>query len=148
MADKTCRNGENNGEKCLYDHSGHEYDGIMCNNCDESFKFKSQFLKHRKEKHPTTVPECKSIKEGKICQFKENFGFDHKDANNPKEHRNNDITKQNKDSTKETQNPNFWESSSSIKPPDQLEEMKQMMQTMMSDILLLKKSIGKETKKN
>ena len=34
-ADNTCRNGENDGEKCLYDHSDQVSNDLMCNSCDE-----------------------------------------------------------------------------------------------------------------
>ena len=38
-----------------------------CNSCEEVFTFQYQFLKYSKAKHPKTVPECKTIKEGKCA---------------------------------------------------------------------------------
>ena len=84
-ANNSCKWGENNGEKCLYDHTdtvpNNKGNHMECNTCDETLIYLSMFLKHRKLKHPNTVPECKSLREGKNCSFGEKCWFNHNDLN-------------------------------------------------------------------
>ena len=100
-----------------------------------------QLLTHRKEKHIETVPECKSVVKKQICEYKEKCHFRHEFLKNPKTPQNKvnpDVSK----STNHTKNQNFWEVPRISRPPDQMKEIKSMMQTMMSDIALLKKKIN------
>ena len=149
-ADKTCRNGANNGENCLYDHSDDiledQTNKSKCNICDESFNYKSQFLKHRKTNHPQTVPPCKTVKEGKICQFSERCGFGHEPLDNqqlPQTHVTQDVPSPTENTTTTSAAQNFWEGPKIIKQPTQMEEMKQMMEKMMMEIHQMKLQLNK-----
>ena len=141
-ADNTCRNGANNGEKCLYDHSDGTHkdtsEDFVCNICDQSFKYQSQFLKHRKSKHLEKVPKCKTIQNGEDCQFGDQCGFSHIPFNE-----NSDSNDHKEFTPEENQASNFWKAKTTPKPPDQMEEMMKMIQTMMVEILQLKQTINK-----
>ena len=140
-ADNTCRDGANNGEKCLYDHSDEVQkvtpEDFKCNICELSFKYQSQFLKHRKFKHPEKVPMCKTIKDGKDCLFGDQCGFSHNPANETQTQNG-----QNEPAAKEGPASNFWKGKTTTKPPDQIEEMMKMIQTMMVDICQLKQTLS------
>ena len=149
-ADKTCRNGANNGEQCLYDHSDNVQQenttGLECNICKESFQYKSQFLKHRKSEHPETVPLCKNIKEGKKCNFGEQCGFDHMLGNLQQRPNPNVIPKVldiPENLTTSSTPLNFWEGHKIIKQPNQLDELKQMMERVILEVNKLKQQIHK-----
>ena len=138
-----CRNGANNGEKCLYDHSDSgprpgddKYD---CNVCDLQFKYKSQLIKHRKDKHPETVQLCKTIKEGTTCSFVSHCGFSH-EADKSKDNYHEGLVSTEDKSTPEI----FWQGPNKIRPSDQLAVLTHMMKTMMEDIVLLKQQAGKK----
>ena len=139
-ADNTCRNGANNGEKCLYDHSdgtqSNTSTNFKCNVCEESFRYQSQFLKHRKINHPETVPKCKTISDGKTCQFGDQCGFSH-----DLEAGTNKTLEQNRPKTNKNSFQNFWETQNPMEPPDQFKEMREMIQMMMTEILQLKKQL-------
>ena len=145
-ADKSCKWGDNNGEDCLYDHSDSETPNLTkkleCNSCEECFSYKSQFLKHRKSKHPETVPDCKSLKNGETCTFGPQCGFNH---NTPKQSQGVPSNKVNdqtnniiKNINTNNDNSNFWLAQRTNNPPNQMEEIKEMIQTMMKDINQLK----------
>ena len=51
---------------------------------EKTFTSKSQLLTHRKEEHIETVPECKSVMNKQICEFKEKCKFRHEVLQNPK----------------------------------------------------------------
>ena len=147
--DNSCKFEENNGEKCLFDHTNEVHkntEEFECNTFKETFQYKSQFLKHRKAHHPETVPVCKSIKKGTTCSFGDSCGFLHKDVNVHSVLRTNvrdqDIETNENFVTKDTIQ-NFQTATQTMKPPDQLVEIKRMMQTMMTDILELKQTANK-----
>ena len=138
--DNTCKNGANNGEKCLYDHTDgihKKNENLTCNICGENFKFQSQFLKHRKTEHPDTVPTCKTILKGEQCSFGEGCGFSHAIKILPKKP-NNNIDQEAAEKTDQI----FQEGQNSIKPPDLLEKLMTMVQLMMVDISILKQQAG------
>ena len=160
-AENRCMFKENNGEECLYDHSDtiqvgtsngsvQSNDRINCNSCEETFTFKSAFLKHRKAKHPGTVPDCKSYKEGRSCLFGDLCGFSHKTKNKSHmttEHVIPEDSSSDKYSTPPKTSENFWEAQKTKNPPDQMAEIMLLLQTMMKDIQQLKEQ-QKLTSKN
>ena len=90
--------------------------------------------------HPETVPECYSVKEKTPCDFYEKCRFRHEalpshiasgqdNTNEPKE---------------DTSNPTrvFWKALNPTKPPDQMTEIKNMMNKMMKEIGELKSKIN------
>ena len=123
-ADNTCKYGANEGKECWYDHS----DGIStqnrrenteknkCKTCEEMFNSKTQLLTHRKEEHPETVPECKSIREGKECEYGDKCRFRHKELNihMPAIH----SSPNNSNSSVNAETQVFWKNQKLIKPPD------------------------------
>ena len=144
-ANKSCKWGDNDGEDCLYDHTESPQEKISeeikCNSCSETFQHTSQFLRHRRAKHPDTVKECKSIKEGKKCNFGDQCGFSHTGQakwDKPLNHV--DLGTQNANAGQTTKNANeiFWKVPATQNPPGQLEEIMRMIQTMMKDICQLK----------
>ena len=145
-ADNTCRFEANDGEECWYDHTDTVQkvsnssikDGYKCKTCEETLRFKSQLMTHRKENHPETVPESYSLKEKRPCDYNDKCRFRHEalpsdiarhnDTNNPKE-----------DSL--IPEKFFWKTQNPTKPPDQMEEIKNVMHTMMKEIGELKSKI-------
>ena len=53
----------------------------MCGVCDEKFVVKSDYMKHKKNQHPTNTSICKKYKEFSSCQFGDKCWFIHKDSN-------------------------------------------------------------------
>ena len=56
-----------------------EFSEVKCKICDEKFETKSEYLKHRKQKHPGLVPRCKEVTSGKICKYGMHCWFKHKE---------------------------------------------------------------------
>ena len=145
-ANGKCKWGAIDEEDCLYDHKESDHQKnvsqLECNSCDEKFTFKSQFLKHRKAQHPKTVPDCKTDKEGKKCPFGERCGFNHINTklSNPVQVSTDDVICEDTGTNKGqiTNQANFWEARHKTNPPDQMKEMKKMLEIMMIDIAQLK----------
>ena len=156
-ANGNCKWGAIDEGDCLYDHRDSDQPDktskLQCNSCEELFSFQSQFLKHRKSKHQETVPECKTITEGKICPFGNRCGFDH--TNKMSQSRaqvsinkvNHEVNKRNGDQNTNKTSTNFWEARQNANPPDQMKEITNMMNKMMTDIAQLKEQ-QKLTSKN
>ena len=68
------------GDLCWYSHIQPvklpEYE---CRICEEKFKLKSAFMKHRKKSHRTSVPICKASKNGRCYYDSNNCWFHHED---------------------------------------------------------------------
>ena len=154
-AENKCKFVENNGEECLYDHldtiqATPTHNDLKCNTCGDTFNFKSAFLKHRKNEHPATVPECKTIREGKNCPFGDQCGFSHEVQMNhhmTNKHVASQVSDINESNASPSTQTNLWESRRAKNPPDQMEEIKRLLQTMMVDICQLKEQ-QKKTAKN
>ena len=139
--------------KCWYSHDDEsdpqsdsfESVSITCKVCQNSFSSKSQLLKHRKSEHKETVPMCREIKEGKICRFPEDQCWYRHDVNIQKK-----ITPTTKTRTIIPQNDQvFQKNSQPIRPPDQLEEIKNIIQNLMREVNQLKlKQTGNQTVRN
>ena len=139
----TAANGEKMMEKNDHTESPevNKYEEIKCNTCNETFQYTSQFLRHRKAKHPETVKECKSITEGKKCSFGDQCGFSHTRQENqykPFSHVNLETQNSHAGQATNNANGNFWKVPAKQNPPGQLEEIMRMIQTMMKDICQLK----------
>ena len=101
-------------------------------------------LKHRKKEHLELVPICREVKQGNICQYADSCWYSHdtseqmkqplmyKNIVNPKLHTGN--------TTQTTQPTNFWQVPKTISPGDPMEEMRNMMQRMLTDISQLMKN--------
>ena len=148
-ADNSCKYGPNNGEKCWYDHTdsdpsqtkSNESNDHKCKTCELKFSSKSKVLNHRKLDHPDTVPQCNSIKENKMCDYNESCRLRHEATpkeNLPAHHVSPKISKPPKNPTQH----NFWETQSTMKPPEPMEEIKNMIQIMMQDISQLKQKVN------
>ena len=153
---KKCRNRKNNmckyeandGEECWYDHSDvvgnpegiPELNNYNCRICNIKFSSKTTVLTHRKSEHNETVPECHSLKENKECEYGDKCRFRHERIENhiPTDH----AAEKNPNNIAVPNNTNFWEAPKGTKPPDQLMEIKNMIDTMMMDICLLKKKVS------
>ena len=69
----TCGTCEFSDDKCWFKHSSKETsDKIECTICDDKFKTKSEFHRHKKQKHQRLVPQCKNNKNG-ACKYGEKF---------------------------------------------------------------------------
>ena len=100
-ADNTCKYSANDGEQCWYDHSEgiskqnsrEKTDETKCKTCEDMFDSKTQLLTHRKEEHPETVPECKSIRENTVCHSGDKCCFRHNELSShmPSMHKNSEI---------------------------------------------------------
>ena len=59
------------GDECWYSHKSDSRKVLTefkCKTCEEVFKFKSEFMKHRRAKHIESVPLCRDASNGR-CQF-------------------------------------------------------------------------------
>ena len=66
-------------EKCWFRHSISSSDEIKCKICNETFKSKPEYHKHKKEKHPSFVTRCNNALNGK-CKYGVEFcWFNHKE---------------------------------------------------------------------
>ena len=131
-ADNTCINGANNGEKCLYDHTdgkSQNNESLTCNVCGQNFKFKSQFLKHRKTEHPDTVPKCKAFSKGEQCSYGESCGFSHETTKSKEK-----FSSQTDHTPASSPDQIFQVSQKIMKPPDQMDNLMKMVQIMMVNI--------------
>ena len=73
---KTCRyflmgNCKFGNEKCFYRHEENEKFKFKCNSCENVFSTKDELMKHIKEHHEETVPNCRDHQRG-YCKRKEN----------------------------------------------------------------------------
>ena len=142
--DEKCNFGD---EQCWYNHNNeilnqnHESqkEEIKCNICDLSFTSKADLLKHRKIEHIEHVPICRTIKLGKKCRFSEDECFYiHNKSNEPLMSTTNvnpkSIPPQENVPTQE----DFCSSLPSSKPPEQMEDIKKMLHSIIKDIDHLK----------
>ena len=145
-ADNLCKFGANDGEECWYDHTDSIQNAdnsacqdYKCKNCEDKFSSKSQLLTHRKEKHQETVPECYSVKENRLCQYSDKCRFRHEALSShiAPDHENSDKPKKDRPMLKSF----FWKTPNPIKPPNQMEEIKNMIQNMTKEIGDLKAKV-------
>ena len=141
---KQCRFSE---EVCFYIHNNiiltknHESQSeeINCKICDHIFTSMPDLLKHRKIEHIEHVPICRTIKLGKKCRFSEDECFYiHNKSNEPLMSTTNvnpkSIPPQENVPTQE----DFCSSLPSSKPPEQMEDIKKMLHSIIKDIDHLK----------
>ena len=92
-SNKTCRNYASgncpHGNECWYFH-GEQNDNddnsenFRCNVCDETFKGRGNFMRHKKASHPQSIPICERYLANK-CPMNENeCWFKHGSASGPK----------------------------------------------------------------
>ena len=79
------------GDECWYSHktdSSKTLTEYKCKICEEVFKIKSEFMKHRRHAHVESVPLCRDASNGS-CQFgKVKCWFNHQEEEIPNGNRN------------------------------------------------------------
>ena len=73
-------------EKCWFRHTVFPSTEVRCKICDDKFLTKSDYQKHKKQKHPELVPRCNEVTNGNICKYGIHCWFKHK------EHEEHEIT--------------------------------------------------------
>ena len=99
-----------------------------------------------KKNHPETVPQCNTVKEGKICQFGDICGFGHEPLDNqqlPQTHVPPDVSGPTENPNTTSAEQNFCKGQKIIKQHNQIEEMKLMMERMMMEIHQMKQKLNK-----
>ena len=75
----SCMYGDDN---CWYVHEPQEepetFEEFKCNECDEEFNHRNDYLKHRKKNHIESVPICNKFKHGECTFGSEKCWFNHK----------------------------------------------------------------------
>ena len=66
---------------CWYSHVSNQTGGqqikeFICSECKEKFNMKVEFMKHKKNNHPTNIQICMKHKKG-FCQFGDRCWFKH-----------------------------------------------------------------------
>ena len=118
-------------------------DNFDCQTCDDRFETISGLMKHRKVEHTDTVPICKAVKDGLVCDYKENCWFSH--LNQPKLVQNVWEKRKEQRDTENSQdqsasNSGFWQRQASQEPPDQMlammrKEIQNLMKQEIQDLM-------------
>ena len=138
---KKCRNYPASctfGEKCWYVHEQPmEVDlekdvqqtssNFKCNVCDEEFKERVCFMKHKKTEHPNSILECQNFKRGKCQRTDELCWFKHTPVTG--------------ESKTPTQGQVFQEAPANLFPPEQFSRMLQMVDTLCQKVEQMEKRI-------
>ena len=66
-------------DRCWFRHSVLKTSEVKCKICDDKFATRSDYQKHRKQKHPSLVPRCKDVASGKMCKYGIHCWFKHKE---------------------------------------------------------------------
>ena len=120
-----------------------EKEMFQCKTCEKTFQSRPETMKHRKQVHSETLPQCKSIVAGTECIFlKRGCWFNHKvETSQNADHLQSVWEKGDQGmrfedpQTKNTQSSFFWQRLLNQEPPDQFRlMMKQMIQNLMMEI--------------
>lgn len=127
--------------ECWFSHGTGNYPvsdeekNFECRSCGETFESLHVMMKHRKEEHARMVPQCKSIMQGTMCEYKDKCWYGHlarsASAN---------ATTEEKDIEIETPRLDFRKRQVMEEPPDQtilIRAMKTEIQNMLKEEIKL-----------
>ena len=145
-----CQYTDGEKEVCWYLHTkgqnrSSETSGeFPCKSCDESFSNQRDVIMHRKIRHEEEVSICNKISEGKKCSRNERCWFIHpKILKSMTDHVASHVNLNDEEAaTNVTKSQVFWKNLSINKPPDQMEKVIQMLNTVMTEVSELKKQLN------
>ena len=117
---------------------------FSCSFCENSFKTKSEVMKHRIKQHEEEVPICNSIKEGTRCSKNIRCWFRHpkplmhvNESNVPAQN----VRNKKQPPTISTSQQDFWKDLPNLEPPNQMQQLMEMLKLVISEVSQMKKRL-------